>query len=539
MTLKRIFQRIGRAQRPDVDYFDYLMNNIFSFGRLNQLPYTKAMAFHVNGEISFGGERSVNEAYWRIQNDELLLLDEEGKISTSFLLPKGSDVPKSLVGDFKLEKTDEPIQHELRLMGQAEVLDYLTNALSVRVNQSENKTKELLKAPILKTQHARVRLLFILNAAETLEAVLPLIKAAKVDSRFEVKVIQVARLFRNQVREDAFEQLASRLKAEDIQTVNLSASDEINFSRIKNWQPDFVLRQSEWDQDFPDEYAIENFYWTKVIYVPYIVLEEFIENPNSNLPLFTMDFYEHVWRMYLAMEPSSKAMNTLDKTFISSDIFKPVGSMKAEMIRNVVPSWPENNLNKRVLWMPHHSIGDGWFNMGTFNHVYTDMLNWTRNHPNISVVLNPHPSLPDVIGSSDFGSINTEKYNQFLDEWNALPNAGFIVGESNYPYSAAADVVLTDGISSLYEVQLQDTPIVYLERFDHVAFSEIGEKWMTGVHREQSLDGALNSVETLLGADDSLREQQIENAKMVLSETNVATKILDDMVAEFESEKLK
>ncbi|MBS6378047.1 MAG: hypothetical protein KH410_01585 [Weissella confusa] len=123
MTLKRIFQRIGRAQRPDVDYFDYLMNNIFSFGRLNQLPYTKAMAFHVNGEISFGGERSVNEAYWRIQNDELLLLDEEGKISTSFLLPKGSDVPKSLVGDFKLEKTDEPIQHELRLMGQAEVLD--------------------------------------------------------------------------------------------------------------------------------------------------------------------------------------------------------------------------------------------------------------------------------------------------------------------------------------------------------------------------------------------------------------------------------
>ncbi|MBJ7657895.1 hypothetical protein [Weissella confusa] len=321
--------------------------------------------------------------------------------------------------------------------------------------------------------------------------------------------------------------------------MDLADSDEANFMRIQNWQPDFVLRQSEWDQDFPVEYSIENFYWTKVIYVPYIVLEEFIENPNSKMPLFTMEFFEHVWRMYLAMSPSPKAMTELDKTFVSSDIFKPVGSMKAEMIRNTSPRWPETNLKKRVLWMPHHSIGDDWFNMGTFDRVYLDMLNWTRDHPNVSVVLNPHPSLPDVIAAGNFKSIDSGRYKQFLQDWLALPNTAFVIGESNYPYSAAADVVLTDGISSLYEVQLQETPVVYLERPDHVSFSKIGDLWMSGVHRTRTLQEALESVMALLDSYDPLREQQIENSNMVLDELDVSTKIIDDIVTEFESGNLK
>lgn len=539
MTLKQILQRIGRAQQPDIDYFEYLTRNIFSFGQVNRTPYTNTMAFRVNGEISFGRGHSFNEAYWRIQDDKLVLLSEDGAVSTSFPLTEKSEFPQKLVGDFVLEDTEETIQHVLRPMGKGEILDFLTDSLSEQAQQSEKSVKKIIQAPVVKSRHSRIRLLFILNAAETLEAVLPLIKATKADKRFEVKVIQVARLFRNQIREEAFTQLANRLRAENIQTVDLADSDEANFMRIQNWQPDFVLRQSEWDQDFPVEYSIENFYWTKVIYVPYIVLEEFIENPNSKMPLFTMEFFEHVWRMYLAMSPSPKAMTELDKTFVSSDIFKPVGSMKAEMIRNTSPRWPETNLKKRVLWMPHHSIGDDWFNMGTFDRVYLDMLNWTRDHPNVSVVLNPHPSLPDVIAAGNFKSIDSGRYKQFLQDWLALPNTAFVIGESNYPYSAAADVVLTDGISSLYEVQLQETPVVYLERPDHVSFSKIGDLWMSGVHRTRTLQEALESVMALLDSYDPLREQQIENSNMVLDELDVSTKIIDDIVTEFESGNLK
>lgn len=177
--------------------------------------------------------------------------------------------------------------------------------------------------------------------------------------------------------------------------------------------------------------------------------------------------------------------------------------------------------------------------MGTFDRVYLDMLNWTRNHPNVSVVLNPHPSLPDVIAAGNFESIDSGRYKQFLQDWLALPNTAFVIGESNYPYSAAADVVLTDGISSLYEVQLQETPVVYLERPDHVSFSKIGDLWMSGVHRTRTLQEALESVMALLDSYDPLREQQIENSNMVLDELDVSTKIIDDIVTEFESGNLK
>ena len=70
-------------------------------------------------------------------------------------------------------------------------------------------------------------------------------------------------------------------------------------------------------------------------------------------------------------------------------------------------------------------------------------------------------------------------------------------------------------------------------------FSKIGDLWMSGVHRTRTLQEALESVMALLDSYDPLREQQIENSNMVLDELDVSTKIIDDIVTEFESGNLK
>jgi hypothetical protein len=118
-----------------------------------------------------------------------------------------------------------------------------------------------------------------------------------------------------------------------------------------------------------------------------------------------------------------------------------------------------------------------------------------------------------------------------------LPNTFVVSGESNYPYSAAADVVLTDGISAIYEVQFQSTPIVYVERIDHVPFSNIGEEWLQGVHRVNDLETALAILSDLIVIPDELAGIQRRLTASLIGGHNPAELILQDVIFDFEESK--
>jgi hypothetical protein len=522
--------------RKNVNWVDWLTSNVFAFGRIDQPPYTKTMSFKRDGTVQFGLDHSPNESYWHIENGELSVLDTSRNPTTIFKLPV-ENVDR-LVGDFL---ADNSIQHELRVVSNGDAMLDVADKLRQHTDDSvERLQRELLATTLAKPRNARqrIRVAFVLNAIETLDAQLPLIKAAIRDSRFEVRVLTFDRIFRGDIQEGTKVRLDKVLLSEKIYVVEASGNAKIDIQRLRDWQPDFLFRQSEWDQDFPSELSADNLYWTRIAHNSYVINENLTFNPNGNLPFFMLEYYEKVWRYFVSNDLTDEDRSLLAKTFISEDVFKTVGSVKAMRIKQLTPQWPVNTKKKKIIWMPHHSIGNRWFAFGTFDKTYRVIFDWARKHPEYSIILNPHPSLKKVIENGD-GDISSADYEAFLTKWEQLENTEYFVGKSSYAAVAAADVVLSDGISVLYEAQIIGKPIVYIENEGHVPFTQFGEQLMAGVHRYQTIENALEAVERFTMMDDNLLSIQKENVRPWLAVEHPEQVILQEMVNEISAVSTK
>lgn len=526
-----------RFRNKKNNWHEFFVDHIFSFGQVGQIPYTSSFVFRRDGTIRFGQGNSANERYWELTDYNLEIKNENFETTTVFQISE--DSKDTFKGVFI---PDPNIKHQLSVVSEFEaVLDVIDNQndrISTAVIQQQNAIQDQVRMSTTSHKHKLIRVAFILNAIETVNAAIPLMRALLNDARFEIRVVPLNRIFRGAEQPGSRELLVAELEKHGIATVTVSADPSDVIGRLRDWRPDFLFRQSEWDQDFPEEFSARNLFWTKIIHTSYVVTENFVFNPNSELPFFMLDYYEKIWRYFVAEPLTEHDMSLLSKTFISAEVFSPVGSIKAIEISNTEAHWPVKTNKKKVIWMPHHSIGDEWFAFGTFDKIYTIMLNWAEMHPDISVVFNPHPSLSAVI-TQGTGDISQDEYHDFMQSWEALPNTEVLVQTNSYPAVAAADVVLSDGISILYEAQILRKNIVFIENPNHVLFTDYGEKLARGFHREENIEQALLLTEQLLDTkNNDLLDFQIENTAAWLKNDKPEQAIIEEMVEEIDSIKI-
>ena len=90
-------------------------------------------------------------------------------------------------------------------------------------------------------------------------------------------------------------------------------------------------------------------------------------------------------------------------------------------------------------------------------------------------MFNPHPLLREIISTEEVPGLTLQQYDDFLKQFDELPNGGVLRNTSQYGASAASDIILTDGASAFYAMQIQRKPIVALLRKDHAAFTAEGK----------------------------------------------------------------
>lgn len=515
-----------KKKTQEIDWFKFLTTHFFAFGRETFEPYTNAMIFKENGSILFGTEVSGNEFFWRIEDGNLYLENQAHEVTTLLALPDDSE--QALRGAFLAEPA---IKHYVRLTQPQLAQVELTQQAVDKLAREYEGTKQL-KLPIGTQVHKRARIAFIINSPETISALLPLMRAVQASADFESRVIVVERFFSGVLRSGVKEQLSDYLKVQGIRLVDTSDDNAVSLLSLQKWQADYLVRQSEWDADFPREFAQANLQWTKLIHIAYVITENFLFEPDNDKPMFTHSYYEGIWRSFIALPLSEKEKAILDTTFISSDVFEAVGSMKAIEIYNMQAEWPQPEAKAKVIWMPHHSIGDDWFKFGTFLTVAEDIYQWAKAHPEISIVLNPHPSLAASIEKEQL-DFSIASYDEFIQRWQTLPNTSYLVKQGSYPAIAAADVILTDGISILFEGQILSKPIIFIEREGHVDFTDVGSRFMQGVHHVKHVDRALELVERLLHAPDELKQQQAENVAPWLVNSQPELTIMQSILNDF------
>lgn len=110
---------------------------------------------------------------------------------------------------------------------------------------------------------------------------------------------------------------------------------------------------------------------------------------------------------------------------------------------------------KKIIWAPHHTLA-------TFPYNYQFMYEFAKAHPEISWVFKPHPNLfRTAIAEKIFPS--TVAFEEYLQRWNALPNAILYIGSYYQAIFATSDGMIQDCGSFIVEYQYVNKPMIYLK----------------------------------------------------------------------------
>lgn len=216
---------------------------------------------------------------------------------------------------------------------------------------------------------------------------------------------------------------------------------------------------------------------TLVCYIPYSFLLSKLQGMQFN------QFIHNIcWRNYI----------TSKFYFKMADKYCDIGRMGMRFsgfprmdgfIHNTVD---EHDKGKKVIvYAPHHSI-NGVPYTSTFAENKDYFLKYAKKHQDETYwIVKPHPLLR--VTSVEEGLFQSElEYDEYLDQWNRLPNAE--VSERDYMECfQESDALILDSVSFLAEYMYVEKPILFLER-DGIEFNELGNKIINAVEKCSGTD---------------------------------------------------
>ena len=292
------------------------------------------------------------------------------------------------------------------------------------------------------------------------------------DPRFEVLVVAIPRKLTGDASWDDASGVSDFFAALGIDHV-IGSEDA---SELREWAPDYVFINYPWQRNYQKAYrADELVKFTRIAYVPYYSLPIVNEPGDEDVAghLYTQRSHQLA---SLIFTQDKFVLDAYAETSRGAEHVFFTGSPKVDALihaaERVKPRAADSRT--RVLWAPHHSYSPHWLNFGTFAQMYLEMLDWATAHPEIDVVLRPHPFMFGTLVDREV--ISDSDLDAWLAGWDALQNTSIDHASGPAELFVNCDVLLTDGISFLAEYPLvTNKPSVFLENQGHWKFSALGE----------------------------------------------------------------
>lgn len=293
--------------------------------------------------------------------------------------------------------------------------------------------------------------------------------------------------------------------------------------------PDFVIRQSPWDNDIPDLYSSLNVAHYRLIYIPYFsldLIDDFSFN-QTNL-VVNQNFHLVCHKIYCL---SQVYWEKAKRTFIGNpDILKFLGNTKLEYLHKKFPLLPKHHFKDRgclnILWAPHHSINSEWLAFGTFEKNCLYIIELLKKYGNqIHIKYRPHPLLDNSMRLKF-----PELLQNFNEEWAKLPNASVDTSWDYLESFAWSDMLLTDGVSFIAEYPLTYQPVVFIENESHMKFNDNGNLAYDCCYVAKENEQIEQYIIQFMNNDLPIKTKQLEKYKQTLLIDDVAEKIVNDIL---------
>jgi CDP-glycerol glycerophosphotransferase (TagB/SpsB family) len=303
------------------------------------------------------------------------------------------------------------------------------------------------------------------------------------DDRFTVFIVSIDRRYPGDI-EFSGEPIVSKYFDDiGISHIRLDMQDSYaGLDIIKSLAPDVIFRQSQWEPDFPPAFNTAELSFAKICVLPYgtsMVSAFDIEDKSSLANHYAHDQYYHrmAWKIYCENAVTKKLYQKFSHCPDSKIILTGYPKYNRLLKAKSDPKWPILNHSQsrlRVIWAPHHSVGDKWLGFGVFHLIYNQMLEYAEiNKEHFEFVLRPHPALFSSVVSE--GLIESSNLEIFISKWKNLDNCILDNSASYGQTFAASDVMITCGLSFLLEYPLFDKPVIFIDSGRHVPFNDVGK----------------------------------------------------------------
>lgn len=255
-------------------------------------------------------------------------------------------------------------------------------------------------------------------------------------------------------------------------TVCIGYDDKYNDQIVKMLDGfDILIYISPYDSALQPDYA--NAYHRKLdqllIHIPYAIYID-------QLPkMFNCTLIKCAW-MNIYMTESIKQYHYEVSSIGDYNVYC-MGYPKLDDYKKITVSdkdvWKINEQTKcKIILAPHFIDKD----VGTFNKNYEWFYNYAKDHPETSWVLKPHPRMAKGVFSS------VEEWYEYLNKWDALPNASVRLMGDYYDLFATSDTMILDSLSFLAEYQITGKPMLFLQSDCPRKMNDLGEKLMNHVY---------------------------------------------------------
>lgn len=422
-----------------------------------------------------------------------------------------------------LERRTGELQSALRQI-QDQVARKADTALVAEVRDSLH-----LAARSTTFHRRRTRVLFLVHLIEAWDSSHELYELMAAAEDFEPVVASIPRHFPGDTTATFEAEVHHALSERGVPHLRLAAAEPGDTLRlIKAMEPDIIFRQSQWDADIAEELGAHRINFARTCLVPYETMNIVQNVPDTDTSNSAVDsaYHRDAWAVFCANDIMA-AMASADGAR-GGQQFHATGHPKADLLRNVRPRWPvhSNSRRRRIAWSAHHSIATGWSDFGMFPSLAEPMLAWAADAGETEFVFLAHPALQPFTTSPD-SPLSRAEYDTWLDRWRALPNTA-VGNPGEYPATlAAADLLITDGLSMLVEFQLFERPLIFVERREHRPFNEIGELARRGAHSVTCVEDVPELAEKLLAnGSDPLQPIQHANSATLFGPPGAAERIL-------------
>ena len=384
----------------------------------------------------------------------------------------------------------------------------------------------------------KIRIAFLIANIHAWASVGSLIEAMLHDDTFEVSVFSINKRFPGQSDFSGEEAVHQFLDEKNIAHIRLGMPNSFHgLEIVYSFAPDIIFRQSQWEADYPPAFNSKYLGFAKLITIPYELVNflQVAENAvEDGVKDFTIDslFHRRCTRVYYSSPISFKQIEC--DAILQGRQYVLAGHPKIDYLKNTQPNWIFNTQkNKRIFWSAHHSILNGWSDFGVFHLIWRDMVNLFQKYPEIDFVFSPHPALMTLLESGN-SNIPKADIDEFFHTIRQLDNVFEYYGADYAEIIKSCDLVLSDGISFLIEVQFLEKDILFFERDGHYPFNEIGNAVSQGFIPVKNVGEAIVYINKMLANESlGLHEKQQQGLQECFPINNCVQNIIDDLKQQF------